>query len=344
MIRSLTIRRAILLNFAEGLLAIVTGCATPQSTLSPGGPAAGSISWLEWSVLITFLVIAFIMWLLLAWAAIRRRGSLATHEPWDIGGGQRWILVGGFLIPFIVLSAFFLMSTVSMRSFPVHDGDYMHHPEIRVIGHQWWWEVQYLGHPEDQQFTTANEIHIPVGRPIDIELVAGDVIHSFWVPKLHGKVDLIPGQRNYIRIQANAPGNYSGQCAEFCGEQHAHMLLLVVAQPEEDYKAWYAQQLNPAAEPMTAEALHGRDVFMGAACSLCHQIRGTEAHGFVAPDLTHLASRQRIASNSYTNDTANLEAWVTHAQSLKPGAEMPDVTAFSGKDLRALVSFLQGLK
>ncbi len=338
------IRRITLATVAGTALAALAGCATSRSTLSPAGPAAGSISWLEWSVLIVFLVISFIMWLLLLWAATRKRGSLATHEPWNIGGGQSWILVGGFAIPFLVLSAFFLLSTVSLKSFPVHDGDSMHHPEIRVIGHQWWWEIQYLGHPEDRQFTTANEIHIPVGRPVDIELTTADVIHSFWVPRLHGKVDLIPGTRNYIHVQANAPGNYTGQCGEYCGEQHAHMLLLVVAQPEKDYQEWYAQQLNPAAMPTTAEALHGRDVFMGAACSLCHQIRGTEAHGFVAPDLTHIASRQNIAANSYANNTANLEAWVTHAQSLKPGAEMPNLAAFNGTDLRDLVAFLQQLK
>lgn len=329
---------------AAAVLAALTGCNSPRSTLSPGGPASGNISWLEWAVLITFLVVSFIMWLLLLWAATRRRGSLASHEPWNVGGGQRWIVVGGFVIPFIVLTVFFLLSTVSMKSFPVHDGDYMHHPQIQIIGHQWWWEVHYLGHPEDREFTTANEIHIPVGRPIDIELTTGDVIHSFWVPKLHGKVDLVPGVRNYIRIQADSAGNYSGQCGEYCGEQHAHMQLLVVAQPEEDYDAWYTQQLNPAAEPTTAEASHGRDVFMAAACSFCHQIRGTEAHGYVAPDLTHLATRQYIAANSYANNTANLEAWVTHAQSLKPGAEMPDIAAFNGTDLRALVAFLQQLK
>jgi cytochrome c oxidase subunit 2 len=174
--------------------------------------------------------------------------------------------------------------------------------------------------------------------------MTNDVIHSFWVPELHGKVDLINGQRNYIRVEADRAGSYQGQCAEYCGEQHAHMMLLVVAQPEQDYQAWYSGQLSPAGEPMSADALHGRDVFMGAACAFCHQIRGTEAHGGVAPDLTHIASRSGIAANSYENNDANLEAWVTHAQSLKPGAKMPDLAAFNGKDLRDLVAFLRQLK
>jgi len=329
--------------FCTASLLVLAGCATPRSTLNPGGPAAGNISSLEWAVLITFCVVALIMWALLLWAAMRRRGSLSTHEPWNQGGGQKWILIGGFAIPFVVLSVFFVMAVAWLTRFPVQDGN-MQHPEIRVIGHQWWWQIQYLHQPADQQFTTANEIHIPVGKPVDIELDTADVIHSFWVPTLHGKVDLIPGQRNYIRIQADRAGTYRGQCAEYCGNQHAHMLLLVVAQPEPEYEAWYAQQVNPASLPTTAEALHGRDVFMGAACAFCHQIRGTEAHGTVAPDLTHLASRQRIAANSYANNTANLEAWVTHAQSLKPGAEMPNLTEFNGTDLRALVAFLQQLK
>lgn len=331
---------------ALGTASVLTlaGCQTPGSTLNPAGPAAGHIAWLEWAVLITFCVVSLIMWVLLAWAATRRRGSLETHAPWDEGGGQTWIIIGGLIIPFLVLSVFFVLDIVSMNNFPVHDGDHHTHAQIRVIAHQWWWEVQYIGQPANKGFTTANEIHIPVGKPMEVELDAADVIHSFWVPTLHGKVDLIPGQRNYIRIQANSAGTYQGQCAEYCGEQHAHMLLLVVAQPDDEYEAWYSQQLNPAMQPMNAETLHGEEVFMASACALCHQIRGTEAHGTVAPDLTHLASRQRIAANSFANDKADLEAWVTHAQSLKPGAEMPDIAAFNGQDLRALVEFLQQLK
>lgn len=316
---------------------------TPRNTLHPQGPAAGSIATLEWAVLITFCVVALVMWVLLGWAASRRRGTLETHEPWDQGGGQSWIVIGGFAIPVVILFAIFVLGISSLSRFPVHANTEMH-PQIRVIGHQWWWEVQYLGQPAERQFTTANEIHIPVGRPVDIELTTQDVIHSFWVPEIHGKVDLVNGQRNYIRVQADRAGTFQGQCAEYCGEQHAHMLLLVVAQPEQEYEAWYAQQLNPAAEPTSAEALHGRDVFMGAACAFCHQIRGTEAHGSVAPDLTHIGSRQGIAADSHENNDANLEAWVTHAQSLKPGAQMPDLTAFNGKDLTDLVAFLRQLK
>ena len=262
-----------------GWTLLLAACGnSPRSTLNPGGPASSRIATLEWAVLITFCAVAFIMWALLAWAASRHRGTLETHEPWNQGGGQNWIVIGGFAVPVVILFVFFVWNITSLSKFPVHANTMMH-PEIRVVGHQWWWEIQYLGQPAERQFTTANEIHIPVGRPVDIELTTHDVIHSFWIPELHGKVDLVNGQRNYIRVQADRAGVFQGQCAEYCGAQHAHMLLMVVAQPEQDYQAWYSQQLNPAAEPTDAEALHGHDVFMGAACAFCHQIRGTEAHG-----------------------------------------------------------------
>ncbi|MGH9522963.1 MAG: c-type cytochrome, partial [Terriglobales bacterium] len=185
---------------------------------------------------------------------------------------------------------------------------------------------------------------IPVGRPVDVILETADVIHSFWVPALHGKVEMIPGQPNFIRIEASRAGSFDGECGEFCGVQHAHMRLLVVAQQPADYEAWRQQQLMPAAVPTSQEALHGQEVFNNGACALCHTVRGTVAQGKVAPDLTHIGSRQFIAANSFKNDTANLEAWVTHAQSLKPGNEMPDLSEFNGSDLRALVTYLQQLK
>jgi cytochrome c oxidase subunit 2 len=204
--------------------------------------------------------------------------------------------------------------------------------------------VHYLTGPENEHFVTANEIHIPVGRPVDIELQSGDVVHSFWVPALHGKVELIPGVTNYIRIEADRPGSYQGQCAEFCGAQHAHMRLLVVADSPQTYAAWHQHMLSPAAIPQGVDAQHGEAVYMNAACTFCHTIGGTPSQGKVAPDLTHLASRQYIAANTYRNDTADLEAWVTHAQSMKPGVLMPNLTSFNGVDLRDLVAYLDQLK
>ena len=184
-------------------LLLLSGCQRSQSTLYPQGPAADKIAHLSWLMLILFLAITAFMWVLITWAISRRRGTLAEHEPVDVGGGQGWIALGGLVFPLSVLCVLFILGLNLMASFPVHDSHHHDlHPTIAIIGRQWWWEVQYLGAPA-QRFTTANEIHIPVGQPVDIELRSLDVIHSFWVPALHGKVDLIPDHPNFIRIQAD---------------------------------------------------------------------------------------------------------------------------------------------
>jgi cytochrome c oxidase subunit 2 len=217
-------------------------------------------------------------------------------------------------------------------------------PDIIITGHQWWWQIEYLDDNVSAEFTTANELHIPLGRPVNIEVLTADVMHSFWIPALHGKVDLIPGMANYIRVEASQPGKYIGQCAEFCGAEHARMRLVAIVEPEEAYEAWKRQQLQPANIPTDEVALQGMHVFINGPCSLCHTVRGTIAGGTVAPDLTHIGSRAYIAANSYQNNDAYLEAWVTHAQSLKPGAEMPNLTQFTGDQLHELVAYLRQLQ
>jgi cytochrome c oxidase subunit II len=329
---------------AVALAAFLVDCNGPQSIMHASGPAAQNISVIGWVVFILFGGVAAIMWGLLIWAALRKKGSLETHEPWDTGGGQRWILIYGFAIPFLVLAGVFSFAMVRMSDFPIGDGQASGHPEILVIGHQWWWEVRYIGGPPDTQFTTANEIHIPAGRPVEIQLQTADVIHSFWVPQLHGKVDMIPGQVNYIRIEANKPGRYPGECAEYCGAEHARMRLAVFAEPEQQFEAWKKEQLQPASLPTDPEAAHGEQVFLNAPCAFCHRIRGTLAGGLVGPDLTHLASRQAFAGDYYLTNKANLGGWVTHAQTMKPAAMMPNITEFNGPDLRALVAYLMQLK
>lgn len=327
---------------AISMLLLEAGCGPPQSILHPGGPAASRISSMGWVVFILLGAVAFIMWVLLAWASVRRPGTLAEHEPFDEGGGQRWILVGGILIPLFVLSGLFVYTVEGMTGFPVMHGAV--NPQIEIIGHQFWWEIRYIGNGPQQTFTTANEIHIPTGKPVDLLLESQDVIHSLWVPGLHGKMQLIPGMKNYLRIEASQPRVFQGQCAEFCGEQHAHMRLLVVAQTPAEYELWRQGQLKPAAVPESAEAMQGRDVFNHGPCAMCHTVRGTVAQGKVAPDLTHLASRMTIAAGSYPNDKADLGGWITHAQSMKPGCEMPNLAFFDGRDLRALMAYLEGLK
>ncbi len=326
-------------------LLLFASCQPVQSTFNAHGPAADRLAHLSWFMTILFLIVTVIMWVFIAWAAGKRRGSLAEHAPVDIGGGQAWIAIGGLAIPLAILTVIFVLGLKLLVQFPIHGSH--HHPmkpEIRIFGHQWWWEVHYLNEHVDQEFTTANEIHIPLNRPINIELQSADVMHSFWIPALHGKVDLIPGHTNFVRIEASQPGDFAGQCAEYCGAEHALMRLLVVAQQPDEYAAWLNQQRKPASEPSSPEALAGEQTFLAGPCIMCHQVRGTAAGGSVAPDLTHIASRQYIAANSFPNNDAYLEAWVTHAQSLKPEAEMPDLTQFDGQQLRDLVAYLRQLK
>ncbi len=335
--------------------ALVTGCRrSVQSTLVAHGPAARSIAHLMTLMTVLFIVITVIMWLLFWHAFYRRRGTLMEHEPIDTSGGEGWIAIGGIIVPLIVLTVLFVMGLGLLRDFPIHGmhgGGTVHaemvksmKPEIRIIGHQWWWEIEYLNDDPTKDFKTANELHIPTRRSVNIEVVTRDVMHSFWIPQLHGKVDLIPGMTNYIRIEASDAGMYSGACAEYCGAEHARMRLYAVAEDEDSYEAWKQHQLQEGATPSDPIALDGEQVFLNGPCSMCHRVRGTIAAGTVAPDLTHIGSRAYIAGNSYMNNDAYLEAWVTHAQSLKPGAQMPNLTQFSGEQLRELVAYLRQLQ
>lgn len=314
-----------------------------ESMLNPAGTAAHRISSLGWIVYITFMAVSLIMWALVIWVAVRRKGTLREHDAFNAGGGEHWIFAGGIVIPLIILTAMFVLSENTMSHFPMGQKQDPP-PEIVLTGHQWWWQIQYVSGPVDQHFTTANEMHIPVGKPVDIELRSADVIHTFWIPRLHGKMDLVPGQPNMIRIRADLPGVYRGQCSEFCGDQHANMAMLVIADAPGDYNAWVADQRADAVVPTTAQAQAGEQVFLSSACAFCHTVRGTDAAGVVAPDLTHIASRMSLASDTLTNSRANLAAWITHAQSLKPGVTMPNLTQFTGVQLRDMVDYLQTLR
>jgi cytochrome c oxidase subunit 2 len=279
--------------------------------------------------------------------AWRRTGSLEEHDPVEAASDSRWILVGGFAVPALAFGAVFVATLRTLDAFAMHHGDSMGEPEpaaLRVVGHQWWWEVHYRIGDLPEWVTTANEIHVPAGRPVEADLESADVIHSFWVPRLHGKVDLIPGQVNRIRLEAERPGTYPGECAELCGMQHAHMRLTVIADEPAAFDAWLAHQRSQAAQPSGEQAQRGAQLFRERACVLCHTIRGTGALATVGPDLTHLASRTTLAAGSLPNDLANLHAWVIDAPSLKPGVRMPALTQFRGRDLRALVAYLDQLE
>jgi cytochrome c oxidase subunit 2 len=213
---------------------------------------------------------------------------------------------------------------------------------VQIIGHQWWWEVHYPGAKPDEEVVSANEIHLPAGRDVVLDLSSADVIHSFWAPNLHGKRDLIPGRHNFFRIRPEQTGTFRGQCAEFCGYQHAHMGFIVFVESPDKFEEYLASQRKPANEPVTADAARGRQVFLTNPCVTCHTIRGTGAGGTNAPDLTHLASRRTIASATVDNTPGHLGGWIADSQGIKPGNHMPPHLV-SSEDLLALVAYLRSL-
>jgi cytochrome c oxidase subunit 2 len=214
---------------------------------------------------------------------------------------------------------------------------------IEVTGHQWWWEVTYYHDIPNKRVTTANEIHIPVGSPVLIRLNSQDVIHSFWAPDLNGKRDLIPGKESSLWLQADTPGVYRGQCAEFCGYQHAKMAFVIVADRPADFQRWYAAQADTAKTPTDSLTSRGQEVFLTSPCVMCHAIHGTPAGATLGPDLTHIASRRYIGAGSLPNTRGNLAGWILDAQGIKPGARMPP-NSLAPADLQALLAYLGTLK
>jgi cytochrome c oxidase subunit 2 len=214
---------------------------------------------------------------------------------------------------------------------------------IDVYGHQWWWEVQYPNNEAYRTVATANEIHVPVGVPIRIHGTSRDVIHSFWAPNVQGKRDLMPGYETEVMMQIDQPGRWRGQCAEYCGEQHAHMSFYMVGESKEQFTKWLSDQAASAVPPGTPQTAHGQEVFLTHACVLCHTIRGTPAGSRVGPDLTHVASRATIAAGELPNTIGNLGGWIMNAQAIKPGCRMPP-NQLSGSELQDLLAYLETLK
>ena len=214
---------------------------------------------------------------------------------------------------------------------------------VEITGHQWWWELTYDPADPARRFSTANELHLPVGQPVEIRLRTADVIHSFWVPALAGKQDLIPGHPATLRLIADPAGVYRGQCSQFCGLQHAHMALWAVAEPAADFERWRMRQRQAAVQPVDSLAARGRSVFQSGRCMSCHAINGVIDVGRYGPDLTHVASRQTIAAGTLSNTADHLAAWITDPSRFKPGANMP-ANPLSPADLRALVAYLGSLQ
>jgi cytochrome c oxidase subunit II len=276
----------------------------------------------------------------LLWATLRRR---RVEEPSDDRRerSMRTTVIVATAATTIILFVFLILDLSVGRAITTNPGrDAL---QVRVTGHQWWWEIQYRDSLPQNWATTANEIHVPVGRPVVFELRSTDVIHSLWPPNLNGKRDLIPGNENSIWFQADSAGVYRGQCAEFCGHQHAKMAFLIVAEPPDSFSAWLVRQRDTAMTPTDSVALRGQEVFLASSCVMCHAIGGTPAGSRIGPDLTHLASRRTIAAGTLPNTRGNLAGWIVNPQGIKPGVRMPS-TRLDSDDLQALLTYLETLK
>jgi cytochrome c oxidase subunit II len=319
------------------------GCDGNQSMFNPQGPAARSMANLGWFLIGLSCVIYLLVMTALAVAIFRRRHDNDMSPAVTARLTQRVVLASGATV--VILVALTVVTVVADRGLNSPSGPGA--ITVDVTGHQWWWDFQYRDVSPNDFVTSPNELHIPVGMPVVLKAQSRDVIHSFWVPNLHGKRDLIPGQVTHTWIQADRAGVYRGQCAEFCGQQHAHMALVVVAEPIDRFQAWIRRQRQPAAQPPNGlsgdRQRRGRDVFMQSPCVTCHTIRGTDAGSRVGPDLTHVGSRLTLAAGTLPNTRGHLAGWIVNAQSVKPGNRMPP-NGLMPDDLQNLLAYLRSLR
>ena len=307
-----------------------------QSTLKPASHAAHAIADLWWVLFVISVIVFFVVVTLLLVAVLRRRGG-GEPDRSASRGGTRLVAIAGVVVPAVVVIALFFASVATLPA--VSPAGKNARMTIDVVGRQWFWEVRYPG----TKAVTANEIHIPVGTRVNLVGKTDDVIHSFWVPELNRKVDLIPGQTTRILLEADQPGTYRGQCAEYCGLQHAHMAMYVIAQSPAQFRTWLAHEAKPA-QPQQGAPSPGFQAFNAEnACSGCHTVRGTNAHGDVGPDLTHVASRLTLAAGTIPNRPADLLEWIRDPQHVKPGARMPNLD-LSDEQFRQIATYVEGLK
>jgi len=315
-----------------------------QSALNPAGSQAAQLAHLFW-IFTTVCAVVYVLVLLFFFAAIIRSRRNAVPDVSDEREASHRTAVSiASALSIIGLLALLVVSIsvgASVGTFGRGRADQL---EIEITGHQWWWEVKYPDALSPyQQIVDANEIHIPVHTPVLLRLDTRDVIHSLWIPNLHGKRDLIPGRVNKFWIEADKPGLYRGQCAEFCGLQHAHMALVVIAETPEDFARWKTNVSAGAPAPQTAAQVRGQQVFLRAPCGKCHNILGVDAYGTLGPDLTHFRSRPTLAAGTLLNTRGNLAGWITNAPALKPGTMMPP-NQLTGGELQDLLAYLETLR
>lgn len=314
---------------------MLAGCNWSQSALAPGGSNAEAIDRLTWTLFIGGLLIFVLVIVLLAAAILLGRNINAWMAS------NNFIIGFGIVLPAVTLTTLLAFSSVVSRTL-FTGGE----PQLRieVIGEQFWWRVRYLDAGGSASLVTANEIRIPVGTPVEFILTTNDVIHSFWAPNLAGKLDMIPGRVNTYAFSATVPGVYRGQCAEYCGAQHALMAFYVVATTPQEFEVWLAQQKGHAPEPATPFLARGRWLFLSAGCGSCHTVRGTPADGRLGPDLTRVGSRLSLAAGTLPVNIGTLAGWTSSAQHLKPGNLMPSFGNLQGEELRAIAAYMESLK
>jgi cytochrome c oxidase subunit II len=326
---------------------------TPANPLDPGqhrilhaaAPQAGHIEWLYW--LIFWILLAVYVLMIAAFARAGAKARVIAAGPVPVVVNEEadrkasWAVGSAIAITVITLFVVLVLSVITGKK---AEGLTSKNPvTIQITGHQWWWEITYPSPQADQTISTANEIHVPINTPVVVLTNSADVIHSFWAPSITGKRDLLPGYSSAFWFQVNQPGTYRGQCAEFCGLQHAHMGFSVIAESTEQFQAWQQQQLKPAPDPQTEATTRGRQVFLTHACLMCHTIRGTDAGSRFGPDLTHIASRNMIAAETLPNTDGALAGWILDPQRIKPGTEMAP-NSLSPDDLQSLVAYLRSLQ
>jgi cytochrome c oxidase subunit 2 len=314
----------------------------PLSYLHGDGGKAYPVVSLTWGLLGISIVVTLIVATLLFLGIMARRQRTADIAKTAIGrsgGGMSWLIWGTGISTVALFGS--LVWTVAVLA-DINGPPTKPTVTIEITGQQWWWKARYLSDDASRVITTANEIHVPVGQPVRIRLIGADVIHSFWIPALTGKTDTIPGQTNTMWLEADRPGVYRGPCTEYCGAQHAHMNAFVVAQSPDAFEAWWAAQRMPASAPSTEQETRGEVGFVFH-CGACHTVRGTDAGGTVAPDLTHLMSRKTIAAGTLDNTLPNLAGWIANPQAIKPGTRMP-APGLSGREVSDIAAYLETLQ
>ena len=319
-------------RLACGAALALVGCAGPQSTLDPAGPSAAAIFRLG-TIMYVVATIVTVLVVVLMLLPFRRRRERTVNRRLFLWGG-------GVALPLLTLTA--LVPYVFTLGHETRASTRPDRLTVTVIGHQFWWEVEYRT-ANGRPVASANEVRVPVGRPVELRLRSNDVIHSFWVPSLAGKTDMIPGRENRMVIQADRPGVYRGQCAEYCGLEHALMAFDVVVLPPAEFDAWLARLSLPAHAPADSVLRTGHDLFVSQGCGGCHTVLGV-TDGATGPDLSQVGSRQMIGAGALRGGVGNIAAWIASAQHLKPGNAMPSYDKLEGSQLRALASYLESLK